>query len=399
VAPDERRSEGGGAVRPVTRDARAAGLPEVPFARPEFDAAEARAVADVLASGWVSQGPQVRRFEELFAARVGARFGVATTSCTTALHLALKLAGVGPGDEVICPSYSFIATANAVAYAGAVPAFADVEPDTWNLDPADALRRVTPRTRAVIPVHQVGLAVDLDRFQAFADRGIAIVEDAACAIGATYRGRPIGSHGHIACFSFHPRKTISVGEGGMVMTDDERLAEMARRLRSHGATVSDRARHEAGGLVYEEYRELGYNYRMTDIQAAIGIVQLGKLDALIARRREIARAYDAAFAGSPAIRVPATPPYAEHAYQSYGIYLTDRARLGRDDFMRALIAAGISCRRGIPPIHLEPLYRGRQASLPITEDIAARSVFLPMFAGLTDADARRSIDAVLGLVS
>jgi perosamine synthetase len=382
----------------ATEHASAPAPPEVPFARPEFDAAEARAVADVLASGWVSQGPQVRRFEELFAARVGARFGVATSSCTTALHVALKIAGVGPGDEVICPSYSFIATANAVAYAGAVPVFADIEPDTWNLDPADALRRVTPRTRAVIPVHQVGLAADLDRFDAFAERGIVIVEDAACAIGATYRGRPIGSHGHITCFSFHPRKTISAGEGGMVMTDDEQLAEAARRLRSHGASVSDRARHEAGGLVYEEYRELGYNYRMTDIQAVIGIVQLGKLDRLMARRRAIARGYDEAFAVSPAIRVPAKPPYAEHAYQSYGIYLTDRARLGRDDVMRALIEAGISCRRGIPPIHLEPLYRVPGLSLPVTEDVAARSVFLPMFAGLSDGDRERVVAAVHRLV-
>jgi perosamine synthetase len=343
----------------------------------------------------------VARFEELFAARVGARFGIATTSCTTALHLALRLAGVGPGDEVICPSYSFIASANAVAYAGAVPVFADIEPDTWNLDPADALHRATSRTKAVLLVHQVGLAADLDRFAPFASRGIAIVEDAACAIGSTYRGRPIGSHGHIACFSFHPRKTISVGEGGMIMTDAPAIAEAARRLRSHGASVSDRARHEAGGMVYEEYRDLGYNYRMTDIQAAIGIVQLGKLDRLLHRRREIARAYDAAFASSPAIQTPARPPYAEHAFQSYAICLTDRGAKDRDEVMRGLIAAGVSCRRGIPPIHLEPLYSGRDRAaepLPVTERVAARSIFLPIFAALTESDQRRVIDAVLQMV-
>jgi dTDP-4-amino-4,6-dideoxygalactose transaminase len=300
----------------VTRDGRSAILQEIPLSRPEFDSAEAQAVADVLASGWVSQGPRVARFEALFAERVGAKFGVATTSCTTALHLALHLAGVGPGDEVICPSYSFIATANAVLYAGATPVFADIEPDTWNLDPDDALGRMTPRTKAVLPVHQVGLAADLDRFEPFAARGIAIVEDAACAIGSLYRGRPIGSHGHITCFSFHPRKTISVGEGGMLMTDDPAVADAARSLRSHGASISDRARHDAGGMVFEEYRELGYNYRMTDIQAAIGIAQLGKLDRLLVRRKEIARAYDAAFASAAAIQVPARPAYAEHAYQS-----------------------------------------------------------------------------------
>jgi dTDP-4-amino-4,6-dideoxygalactose transaminase len=315
------------------------------------------------------------------------------------LHLALHLAGVGPGDEVICPSYSFVATANAVRYAGATPVFADIEPDTWNLDPDDALRRITPRTKAVLPVHQVGLAADLDRFAPFAARGIAIVEDAACAIGSLYRGRPIGSHGHLTCFSFHPRKTISVGEGGMLMTDDAAVADAARSLRSHGASISDRARHGAGGMVFEEYRELGYNYRMTDIQAAIGIAQLGKLDRLLRRRQEIARAYDAAFASTAAIQVPARPAYAEHAYQSYAIRLTDKSVLTRDAVMRELIAAGISCRRGIPPIHREPLYRDHASvSLPVTDDVSARSLFLPIFAALSEEDQHRVVDAVLRLV-
>jgi perosamine synthetase len=374
---------------------------DIPLTRPQFDEAEARAVAEVLASGWVSQGPKVARFEELFAARVGVRFGVATTSCTTALHLALHLAGVGPGDEVICPSYSFIATANAIRYAGGIPVFADIEPDTWNLDPADALRRLTPRTRAVVPVHQVGLAADLDRFAPFTARGVVIVEDAACAIGAIYRGRPIGSHGHLTCFSFHPRKTISLGEGGMLMTDDPAVAEHARRLRSHGASVSDHARHQSKGLVSEEYREIGYNYRMTDVQAAIGIEQLTKLDRFLARRRQIARRYDDAFASVPAIQVPARPSYAEHAYQSYAIQLTPESRIDRESFMTALIAAGVSCRRGIAPIHLEPVYRGTvpAVSLPVTEHVSAQSVFLPMFAGLADDDQQRVVDAVRHLVA
>src|SRR5262249_33775340 len=223
-------------------------MTEIPLTRPEFDSAEARAVADVLASGWVSQGPRVGAFEQAFAGRVGARFGVAASSCTTALHLALLAAGVGPGDEVICPSYSFIATANAVLYAGATPLFADIQPDTWNIDPADACRRVTSKTKAIIPVHQVGLPADLDALAPLEARGIAIVEDAACAIGTAYRGSPIGSHGHIACFSFHPRKTICAGEGGMVVTDNPAVADHIRRLRSHGASTSDFARHQAKGL-------------------------------------------------------------------------------------------------------------------------------------------------------
>jgi len=373
---------------------------EIPLTRPQFDDAEARAVAEVLASGWVSQGPRVARFEELFAARVGARFGVATTSCTTALHLALLLAGVEPGDEVICPSYSFIATANAIRYGGATPVFADIDADTWNLDPDDAFRRVTPRTRAVLPAHQVGLAADLDRFAPFTERGIVIVEDAACAIGAIYKGRPIGSHGNLSCFSFHPRKTISVGEGGMLMTDNPEIADHARRLRSHGASISDHARHAKKGLVTEEYREIGYNYRMTDVQAAIGIVQLTKLDRFLACRRQIAQRYDAAFAGVPAIQTPARPDYAEHAYQSYAICLTPKSRIDRDSLMRGLVSAGVSCRRGIAPAHLEPVYRGRvpAASLPVSERVSARSVFLPIFAGLSPDDQQQVIATVLGLV-
>jgi perosamine synthetase len=375
-------------------------LRDIPFARPEFGDAEALAVADVLKSGWAAQGPAVARFEELVAARVGARYAVATTSCTTALHLALLLADVGPGDEVICPSYSFIATANAILYTGAVPVFADIDAETWNIDPQDANRRRSRRTKAVIPVHQVGLAADLDRFAPLAEAGVAIVEDAACAIGSTYRGRPIGSHGHLTCFSFHPRKTVSTGEGGMITTDDEALAERARRLRSHGASVSAVSRHHAKGLVFEEYRELGFNYRLSDVQAAIGIVQLSKIDPLLAQRRAIADRYDAAFTGLSQVQVPARPPYAVHSFQSYGIRLTPQCRSSRDEVLRSLVDRGISCRRGIPPIHLEPLYVERvgRVSLPITEEVAARTLFLPMFSSLDAADQDRVIDAVRELV-
>ena len=374
---------------------------EIPFARPEFDEAEARAVAGVLESGWVSQGPMVARFESMFAERVGARYAVATSSCTTALHLGLLLAGVGPGDEVICPSYSFIATANAVLYAGATPAFADIQRDTWNIDPADALQRVTARTKAIVPVHQVGLAADLDRLLDMTARGVTLVEDAACAIGSTYRGRPIGSHGNIACFSFHPRKTVCTGEGGMVTTDDAELAEQARRLRSHGASVSAVSRHQAKGLVFEQYRELGFNYRMSDVHAAIGVAQMSKLDALVARRRTVAERYNDAFAALPLLALPARPPYAGHAYQSYGVMLTRECRHERDAVLRALVDLGISCRRGIPPIHLEPLYVDRfgRVALPVTEEVASRSLFLPMYASLPETDQRRVIDAVAEIVT
>jgi len=366
---------------------------QIPLARPDFDQAEARSVADVLATGWVSQGPRVVEFERMFAARVGAAHGVATTSCTTALHLALILHGIGPGDEVICPSYSFIATANAVLYTGATPVFADIDPDSWNIDPRDAWRRVTPRTKAVLPVHQVGLAADLDALAPFTANGIPVIEDAACAIGATYRGRSVGSHGHLACWSFHPRKTISMGEGGMLTTDDAALAERARQLRSFGASVSDHARHQANGIVYEEYHELGYNYRMTDLQAAIGIEQLKKLDALLARRRAVARRYDDAFGSISGVQIPVR---GGHSYQSYAIRLLPRCRVDRDEMLRGLVDAGISCRRGIPPIHLEALYRARlgPVSLPVTEEVSARSIFLPIFASLGDDDQAFIIERV-----
>jgi perosamine synthetase len=355
----------------------------------------------VLASGWVSQGPKVAEFEELFAERIGVRHAVATTSCTTALHLALVVAGIGHGDEVICPSYSFIATANAILYAGATPVFADVEPDTWNLDPRDVEKRVTPRTKAILPVHQVGLAADLDRLSALAGRRLTIVEDAACAIGSTYHGRPVGSSGNLACFSFHPRKTISTGEGGMLTTDDSDIAEHARRLRSHAASVSALSRHQAKGIVFEEYTELGFNYRMSDLQAAVGVEQLRKLDRLLARRRAVADRYNAAFDSLAEAKIPAMPPYAGHAYQSYGLYLTPSCRCDRDDMLRELAGLGISCRRGIPPIHLEPLYSSRYdpISLPVTEDVAARSIFLPIFASLSDTDQRRVIDTVTSILT
>ena len=371
----------------------------IPLSRPEFGDAEAHAVADVLKSGWVSQGPKVAEFESLIAARVGAAHGVATTSCTTALHLALVASGIGPGDEVICPSYSFIASANAVLYAGATPVFADIEGDTWNIDPADIATRVTPRTKAILAVHQVGLAADLDALRRAAPERVAIVEDAACAIGSLYKGQPIGSHGNIACLSFHPRKTISLGEGGMVITNDARVADRVRRLRSHGASVSDLDRHRAQGLVFEEYRELGYNYRLTDIQAAIGIEQLKRLDDFLARRRAVASRYNTAFCTVEQIQTPVEPAYAQHAYQSYAIRLRPGAGIGRDDMMRALIDAGVSCRRGIPPIHLEPLYFSHGVSLPVTEAVAAESIFLPMYASLPEADQARVIEHVVRIVT
>ncbi len=257
---------------------------EVPFSRPTLRGDEGEAVAKVIATGWVSQGPRVREFEAAFAERVGAAEAVAVSNCTTALQLALHVSGVGPGDEVVVPSMSFIATANAVWQCGATPVFADVDPRTFNLDPESAERAITARTKAIMPVHQLGLPADMDAFLALADRhGVALVEDAACAIGARHRGRPIGGMGPLACFSLHPRKVITTGEGGMITLQDPQVAARLRQLRQHAMDVSDLARHGARDVIIESYPERGWNYRMTDMQAMLGLCQLELLDEILRR--------------------------------------------------------------------------------------------------------------------
>jgi perosamine synthetase len=357
---------------------------EVPFARPFLTGKEGAAVSEVIASGWVSQGPRVREFEQAFAQRVGAREAVATTSCTTALHLALYASGVGPGDEVIVPSLSFIATANSVWQCGATPVFADVDPDTFNLDPDAAERAITPRTRAIMPVHQVGLPADMDRFLELGERySVAILEDAACAIGASYKGRPVGSLGPLACFSLHPRKVITTGEGGMITLQDPDVAERLRRLRAHAMDMSDLARHSARDVVFETYPERGFNVRMTDMQAAMGLCQLEALDLILAKRRRLAERYNAAVQTMPGLEAPYDPPYAKRTWQSYCVRVTPQSVSGRTDLMRSLLADGIPTRRGVMAIHHEKPYVDAAGPLPHTDAAARDVLMLPLFPDLT----------------
>jgi perosamine synthetase len=285
--------------------------------------------------------------------------------------------------------------------------FVDVDPITYNIDPQLIETAITTRTKAILVVHQIGMPCDLARIVPLAKRrGLPLIEDAACAIGSEILwdgqwhmiGRP---HGDVACFSFHPRKVISTGDGGMITTRHADWDRQFRLLRQHAMSVPDTVRHGSAQVIFESYPTVGYNYRMTDIQAAIGIEQLAKLDRLLARRREIARRYDEAFRALAGVQLPARPAYAEHAFQSYAIRLLPECPTDRDALLARLVAAGISCRRGIPPIHLEPLYRDRFGSgpLPVTEAVAARSLFLPIFASLEDEDQTRIIETVLGILA
>ncbi|MDT7843025.1 DegT/DnrJ/EryC1/StrS family aminotransferase [Streptomyces justiciae] len=354
---------------------------------------EAKAASDAVLSGWVAQGPRVAAFEKAFAERVGAEHGIAVSSCTTALHLSLVALGLGPGDEVVVPSLSFIATANAVRYVGAEPVFADVDLATGNLTPAtvDAVR--TPNTKAVLAVHQGGVPADVTALRsACADWDLPLVEDAACAIGSTVGGKPVGHGALLAAWSFHPRKLVTTGEGGMLTTDDAEWAARLRRLREHGMNASAAERHASNKPVLEQYLEVGFNYRMTDVQAAIGMVQLGKLDAMIARRRELAARYDALLGDVPGLTVVRDPGHGQSNFQSYWVLLDEDFPVGRDELLGALADAGVSARRGIMAAHLEPAYADHpHAPLPVTERITRDSLILPLFHTMTEAQQDRVV--------
>ena len=360
----------------------------IPVMRPWLGDEEAAAAAAAVASGWVAQGPRVTEFEQAFAATVGTAHAVAVSSCTAALHLALVAAGIGAGDEVVVPSLSFIATANAARYVGAVPVFADVDEATQNLTPEMVEPCLTARTRGVILVDQAGVPADLDAMRALCEpRGITVIEDAACAIGSVYRGQHVGAHADLAAFSFHPRKLLTTGEGGMLVTPDPDVATRLRRLREHGMDLSAAARHASRQPVIEHYMELGFNFRMTDIQAAVGLVQLRKLGPLVARRRVLAQRYQRLLADIPAVQTITDPGCGTTNYQSFWVLLADDFPVSRDQLLQRLADGGISARRGIMAAHLEPAYAGiTHHPLPVTERLTARTLILPLFHDLTEAE-------------
>ncbi|WP_255546645.1 DegT/DnrJ/EryC1/StrS aminotransferase family protein [Glaciihabitans sp. dw_435] len=363
--------------------------------QPWLGQAEIDAVAEVISSGWVAQGPRVAQFEREFAQSQQVAHAVAVSSCTTALQLALVVAGVSAGDDVVVPSFSFIATANAPVYVGARPVFADVDPLTGNLSAETLLAALTPATTAVIAVDQGGVPVDLDAIRAVTDPlGIVVIEDAACGVGSVYRGRPVGAGADLTAWSFHPRKILTTGEGGMLTSPHQELADRARRLREHAMSVSAADRHANTLAPAEEYTEVGYNFRMTDLQAAVGIVQLERLPVVVERRREIAAVYSAAIASIPGLRAVADPEWGTSNFQSFWVEVGYPYPLDRDELLTALANADISARRGIMASHRQPAYRDRstgEASLAVTDQLTDSTLILPIYHELTGDDQDRVI--------
>jgi len=363
----------------------------IQISQPDTGDEEWHALREPLATGWLTQGPKVAAFEKAFAARHQVQHALATTSCTTALHLILAAMEIGPGDEVIVPAFTWVATANVVLYCGATPVFVDVDRSTFNIDASQVAARVTPRTRAIIAVHLFGLCADVDAIAAAAP-GIPIIEDAACAAGSSYKGRSAGTLGLAAAFSFHPRKSVTTGEGGMVTTNDDHLADVANVLRNHGASISEEQRHHgARPYLLADFNLLGFNYRMTDLQGAVGTIQLAKLDRYIDERQTWADYYTRELAGIPWLRVPQVPRAYRHGWQSY-VCLVDpeRAPSTRNEMMDSLLAQGVSTRPGTHAVHMLGYYQKRFGFIPddfpVARDCDHQTVALPLHNRMTADD-------------
>ena len=375
----------------------------IAIAAPVMGEEEWHALREPLETGWLTQGPKVAAFEKAFAARHKVEHALAVSSATTGLHLVLAALGVGPGDEVIVPAFTWVSTANCAVYCGATPVLADVDRKTFNLDPADVALRVTPRTKAVIAVHLFGLCADVDALRRVLPERVAVVEDAACAAGGAWGGTPAGGLGDVAVFSFHPRKSITTGEGGMVTTRDPRLAERVRVLRNHGASVSEEERHHGPKpYLLPDFDVLGFNYRMTDLQGAVGLVQLGKLDRFIDERARGAAYYRRELAGLSWLRPPEEPAEGRHAWQAFVAYVDPAtAPRPRNDIMQALHERGVATRPGTHAVHMLGYYRRRfgyaPESFPAARDCDRQSMAIPLHNRMTDDDYAYVVEALRGI--
>lgn len=392
----------------------------IPFAKPWLDAEEERAAVRAIRSGWVSQGPEADAFEREFASYTGAAHACAVSNCTTALHLALKAVGVRPDDEVITVSHSFLATANCIRYLDAIPVFVDIEPLTYNMDPRLIEAAITPKTKAILCVHQIGMPCDLAAILDIAGRhGLKVVEDAAPAIGSEIlwnsRWEKIGrAHGDVACFSFHARKIITTGDGGMITTNNAEYDAQFRRWRCHGMNMSSDARHGAKTVAFEEYVELGYNYRLTDIQAAVGREQLKKLPEIVRRRRDLAARYHQLLRGIPELGLPIEPEWARSNWQSYCVLLPERA--DQLTVMQRMLDQGVATRRGVHTSHMEPAYEiepwtcGAERKncgcmprhcqrLQVSERARLQGILLPLYYHLEQSDQDRVVETLANVLN
>lgn len=358
---------------------------------PNFDDDEIRLLKQCLDSHWVTQGPMTAQFERLFSLKHNVPHCLATTSCTAALHLATHALELGPGDEVIVPAFTWVTSAHCAEYVGAKAVFADVSLDTYNLDPDALGTAISPRTRAIVAVHLFGLPAPMDEIMAIArEHGLAVIEDAACAVGTTYMGKPVGAFGDMGCFSFHPRKVITTGEGGMVTTNRADLADAVKSLRNHGATGPAPGDDPARPYTMSTFNRLGYNLRLSDIQASVGVAQMAKLDHLLAERRKLAGRYTELLADVAQISLPIAPPGFGHTYQSYVIRLLNGGRAKRNKVMDALAAASIQTRTGTHAVHRLGYYAGkygyRAEDFPNAAACEDTTITLPIFPGMTEAE-------------